>query len=110
MTSSPPSIRAELLDTTIGVESDDRGSRPSAFDALFDGEMRVGVRGNLRQVRDAEYLKGRPQRTQLPSHDVRHTPADARVDFVEDKAWRHAAWRPLRRLGPSGARRRRQAS
>ena len=52
----------QLLDPPVRVEPADRGARPAALDPLLDLEVRVGVRGNLRQVRDAEHLERRPER------------------------------------------------
>ena len=86
MIASPPSIRASSSTRPACVEPPDRRARAAAVDALLDLEVRVGVRGNLRQVRDAEHLERRAERPQLPADDVGDAPADAGVDLVEDQA------------------------
>ena len=85
----------QLVDARRVVEPGDRGLRAAALDALLDLEVRVGVRGNLRQVRDAQHLKRRAERAQLPADDVGDAPADAGVDLVEDQAGRGGARRPI---------------
>ncbi len=55
----------ELVDPARFVEPPHRGSRPAGLDPLLDLEVRVGVRGDLRQVRDAEHLERRAERPQL---------------------------------------------
>ena len=67
------------------------------LDPLLDQEVRVGVRGDLRQVRDAEHLERRPERAQLPADDVGDAAADAGVDLVEDQPGRRRARRPVGR-------------
>ena len=86
MIAAPPSIRAS---SSTRPPSSSRCTvvrvRPRST-RLSICEVRVGVRGNLRQVRDAEHLKRRSERPQLPPDDVGHPPADAGVDLVEDQA------------------------
>ena len=77
------------------------------IDALVDLKVRVGVRRDLRQVRDAQHLKRRAERLELAADDVGDPAADAGVDFVEDQAGRASAGgRALRALPASGPLRR----
>ena len=87
----------DLLDAPVVVEPPTVVRVRPPLDALLDLEVRVGVRGNLRQVRDAEHLKRRAERPQLAPDDVGDAPADAGVDFVEDQARRRRARRPIGR-------------
>ena len=91
MTPAPPSIR--LISSIRPLQSSraDGRLRPSAFDLLLDLEVRIGVRRNLRQVRDAQHLKCRAEHPQLPADDIRDAPADAGVDLVEDQSGRRRA-------------------
>src|SRR5207247_1739005 len=81
----------KLVDARAVAETRDRGARPPAVDPLPDFKVRVGVRGNLRQMRDAEHLKRRPEGAKLAPDDVGDAPADAGVDFVEDQTGRRRA-------------------
>ena len=47
--------------------------------------MRATVRGNLRQVRDAEHLNAIGQLLQPGPDDIGGCPADAGIDLVEDQ-------------------------
>ncbi len=67
--------------------------------------MRVGVRGNLRQMRDAQDLKRRPEGAELAPDDVGDAPADAGVDFVEDQTGRRRARRTVGGVAETVARR-----
>src|ERR1043166_3907359 len=51
----------QLLHAAAIVKARHRRPRPATLDSLFNLEMRIGVRGNLRQVRDAQNLKRRAQ-------------------------------------------------
>src|SRR5258705_3530485 len=53
----PAEHARQLVDPAPPVEAADGGMCASAIDPLLDLEMRVGVGGNLRQVRDAQHLK-----------------------------------------------------
>ena len=52
---------------------------------LLDQEVPVGGGRDLRQVRDAEHLRGRGELAQLVGQHARGAAADARVDLVEDE-------------------------
>src|SRR6185369_10480216 len=67
---------AQFLHTPRLVEPRHRRARAAALDPLLDREVRIGARRDLREVRDAEYLKRGPQRTKLPADHFSHAPAD----------------------------------
>src|SRR4051794_4562355 len=85
----------DLLDAGRLVQPANRRARSSAVDAFLDCEMRIGVSGDLRQVRDAERLECRPQRAQLAPDDVGDAAADAGIDLVEDQPGRRRARRTI---------------
>ena len=76
----------------------------AALDSFLDLEVCVGVRRNLRQVRDAQDLERRPQRAKLATHDIGDSPADSGVDFVEDQTRRAVTRRPLAGFNEAVAR------
>src|SRR5438046_1408925 len=59
---------------------------PAAVAPLFDLEVRISIRRNRRQVRDAQYREGGTQRSQLAADDVGDATADAGIDLVEDQS------------------------
>src|SRR5262249_19323416 len=75
----------ELGDAPVGREPPHGRPGPPPLDPLLDLKVRVGIRRDLRQVRDAEHLKRRSERPQLAPDDVGNAAADAGVDFVEDE-------------------------
>src|SRR6185295_13722438 len=81
----------DFVDAAGLVEAADRRPRPSAIHTLVDCEVRIGVGGDLRQVRDAEDLERGAERTQLAADDVGDAAADAGVDLVEDQTRRRRA-------------------
>ena len=81
---SPPNIRASSLTRSSPSSRRTLDGGPVAARTRFSiSKVRVGARRNLRQVRDAEHLKRRAERLQLPSDDVGNPSADAGVDLVE---------------------------
>src|ERR1700733_13181299 len=78
----------DLIDAFLARERLDRRARDLAVGELGDTEVCVGVRGRLCEMRNAQNLSMRAERTQLPSDDLRHGAADPRVDLVEYAAKR----------------------
>src|SRR3954454_739119 len=93
-----------LLDARRFVQPANRRARPSAVDPFLDCEMRIGVGGDLRQVRDAEHLECRPQRAQLAADDVGDAAANAGIDLVEDQPGRRCARRTIGGVAEAVAR------
>ena len=67
------------------VEAFDAGHRPPVGRPLGHPVVLVAERGDLRQVGDAEHLAAGREGVQPGADDVRHRPADAGVDLVEDQ-------------------------
>src|SRR5205814_4859140 len=75
--------------TTVSYTLSLHDALPISFlDSLLDVNMRIGVGGNLREMRDAQHLERRPQRAQLAADHVRHAPANPGIDLVENQARR----------------------
>src|SRR4051812_857640 len=70
-----PLVVAELLDLRVRRVSGD----------LFDAEMAVGKRCDLRQMRDRDHLRALGEAAQGAADGVCRLAADARVDLVEDE-------------------------
>ena len=104
----PAQHTGDLLDPRLFVEPRHGGPRPAGVDALLDLEVRVGGGGNLRQVRDAQYLKCGPERAQFRADDISHPPADAGIDLVEDQPRGLGASGPPGGIGEASPRGRRQ--
>ena len=78
----------ELGRSFIGVEDPGVRVRPSIKLVLADHDVRIRVRGDLRQMRDAEHLMIPAQRAKpLPQRRC-IAAADASVDLVEHEQWR----------------------
>src|SRR5207244_262215 len=73
----------QLVNSLRVVETPNRCRRAPFLDSLLDVNMRIGVGGNLREMRDAQHLERRPQRAQLAADHVRHAPANPGIDLVE---------------------------
>ena len=58
---------------------------------LGDEEMRAGLRGDLRRVRDGEHLHALGEPREPPADRLGDGAAGARVDLVEDERRRRAA-------------------
>src|SRR5436190_8206092 len=97
----------DLVHTARGVEAADRRPRPSASDPFLDLKVRVGIRGHLGEMRDAEHLKRRSERPQAAPDDVGRAAADAGIHLIEDQSGGVGARRSRRRLAESVARGRR---
>src|SRR5580765_777758 len=98
----------QLFDPAVAVEAFHRVLRPAPLDPLLDLKVRVGARGNLRQVRDAEHLERGPEGAELASDHVGDTAADSGVHFVEDEPRRGRARRAIAGIAEAVPRRRRQ--
>jgi hypothetical protein len=61
---------SHFIDPPGLIEAADGGFRAPAIHTLFDFEVSVGVRRDLRQVRDAQDLKGRSERAELAANDI----------------------------------------
>src|SRR5262249_31838126 len=72
LSNRPANLPPDLLTRLVPMEPLNAGMRATAGDAFLDREMRVGERRDLRLVRDAEYLKRRPERVQLSANDFGH--------------------------------------
>ena len=66
----------ELGDPIAGLERSCPGDRSSAFPPLLDGEMVIGISGNLRQMGDAEELAVGGERFQSACHGIGHAAAE----------------------------------
>src|SRR5215207_6710061 len=75
----------ELDDAPLAIEPFDLGDRAPVALALGDPELDIGVRRDLRQVRDAQDLVATRECPQAAADGVGTAPADARVDLVEDE-------------------------
>src|SRR5438093_2323668 len=104
----PAKHARELVDAAIGIETAHGRLGPAALDPLFDLEVCIRVRRNLRQVRDAQYLEGGTQRSQRAADDVGDATADAGIDLVEDQSGGRRARRAIGGVAEPVARRRRQ--
>src|SRR6266487_375682 len=76
----------DLVHTARGVEAADRRPRPSASDPFLDLKVRVGIRGHLGEMRDAEHLKRRSERPQAAPDDIGRAAADPGIHFIEDQS------------------------
>ena len=63
------------------------GKRAAARHVLRHDKMRRSGCGDLRQMRDADYLMIPSQRLHLGTNGVRDFAADVRVDLVEHEQW-----------------------
>ena len=75
----------DLGDQLVAVDPLDRRLRALAAGLLVDPEVRVGQRGDLRQVGDADHLALGAQRAQPLAHRAGRVAADPGVDLVEDQ-------------------------
>ena len=69
-----PIAFGELLDAREGA---------SLLDFLFNDVVGVGQRRDLRQMSHTDHLMVRGNLFEFLADDLRHPPADARVDFVD---------------------------
>ena len=98
----PAQHSRELVRRVFALEpANGRRWSGSARTRLSISKVRVGVRRDLRQVRDAQHLKRRAERLQLAADDVGDPPADAGVDLVEYQPGRPRSGRGGRRAGPA---------
>jgi hypothetical protein len=82
----PAQHAADLLDHALALEPLDAGNRLIAGDGLFEPEVDVGQRGDLRQVGDAEDLVLGAEGTQPLADDAGGVTADPGVDLVPPPA------------------------
>ena len=75
----------ELDDPALSVEVLDLGDRPAVALSLGDPVVGVGMRGDLRQMRDAQHLVATRESPQAPTDRIGAPTTDARVDLVEDE-------------------------
>src|SRR3984885_8175443 len=94
----------DLIDPLLARERLDRRARDLAVGELGDAELRVGLRGHLGKMRDAQNLSVRAERAQLPPADSRHGAADSRIRLVEYAAKRVRVGRRGNLYGEADAR------
>src|SRR3712207_1319350 len=75
----------DLPDHGAAAQEGHRRARRVRGGVLDDREVAIGQGGDLREMRDAEDLATRRQRTQLLADRPRGLAADAGVDLVEDE-------------------------
>jgi hypothetical protein len=95
----------DLFDARRALQRRDLRAGGLAVREFADPQMAAAERRDLRQVRDAEHLRGATERSQLAPDDLRDRAADARVDLVEH----HAGAAGFRARGEGDLHRQRQA-
>ena len=90
----PESIRDSSTSAGIARHGDALDRRPRLRLALVDGDLRVGIGGDLREVGHDEHLVRRAQAGEGASHCERGLPADSGVDLVEHQRRRRFGERP----------------
>ena len=65
-------------------ERADAGERPSPLLLLFDEELPVGKRRDLRKVRNGDDLRGLRDVCKFFRYDARRLAADTRIDLIKD--------------------------
>jgi len=76
----------EFLDARVAVERDDLGAGRPPVCELADPQVVMALRGDLRQVGDAQHLAAIAQRAQFRADDLGDRPTDAGIHFVEHHA------------------------
>ena len=79
-----------FLRALLFVKARHLGARRSVFVVFADQILRIRHRGNLRQMRHADHLMMIADLAHLFGHNLRHAPADARIDFIKNHASRNA--------------------
>ena len=79
-----PDENLGALAALVAFQARQSGYRPALYHFLFDAEMRMAARRNLRQVRDAQHLISLSQAAKILPHHVGDPPADAGIDLIED--------------------------
>ena len=90
----PPSMRASSSTRSGADKAREIARHAVAAARLGDAEVRVGERGDLREVGDAQHLPPRPEGLQQASDGRGHRAADAAVHFVEDQRGNMSGLRP----------------
>ena len=75
----------DFIDAIFRVEHGDVGTRLAVARLFLHGPMLLTLRGDLRQMRNAQNLPVLRQRPQTPPDNFRHTAADTGIDFIKSQ-------------------------